>query len=812
MESRALGENTILDGRYNIQRILGEGGFGITYEAENEMIRLKVAVKELFWRDHVRRDAENRRDIILISDEDKSDYVSIKERFMREARLLRDFDSEPGVVKVLDYFEENNTAYLVMEYLNGVTLRRYIKDHGVFTPEDIFRKMLPVMESLSHIHQAGVMHRDISPDNIMVMEDGSLKLLDFGAAGNFKTASGVQYTVIARENYAPPEQFDKSGRQGPWTDIYALSATVYEAVAGSPPESAVQRMFLDELKKPSQMGISIEQAYEKIIMKGLAMKPENRYADMDEMKNAAEAALPLIVRHDPKIRRLKIAVAGAACLAGLFIGISAYGEYDRLHKFRNVETETFRLTADEEMTSEEFEDACNILEDRLAGFAGEDNYILETESGSATVTLPLSEFEEREIALVIEEKFVYINAEKPFKYEYEIQAVWEDPEGSLTAGENQCMPEEIKGTAVTQVYAGISDASVAQMTRGEKSNLLTDLKVRLDSLDTPYSIGLLYGNDSKIVIRIAADRMGSLISDTIGKNALAYIRGKWQCDSVAVMRNPYVENGTDVLAVEGNKNTGYKLVCSLAAGKDADRLKDISEYGIQSGEDELYLDIDFGDYIAGAPLYGSISDGVLEFTDIFLEDGGADSEDQKIFLQYVCALVNDTNMPEPLYLSDQMFQNENGDILYEAEPDDYYGLDTKEPPNKTQFDLLIGQMEEDGWDVQRTDGTTAWIGFGLDAGENLIEDGFKTAVEFIERYDLSECPDQFYLCFTDERNDERCRIILADSVTERKMSAVLVMRGETMEPYFTEAAEAWDELLLGENIIKEEPDLNAELI
>ena len=149
-------------------------------------------------------------------------------------------------------------------------------------------------KGLGHIHGAGVIHRDISPDNLMILKDGNLKLLDFGAARNYKTAAGGQYTAIAKENYAPGEQFDRKGNQGPWTDIYALCATIYEGVTGAPPESAVQRMFLDELKKPSQTGISIEAAYEKIIMKGLAMKPEDRYTDTEQMKKAVEAALPLL--------------------------------------------------------------------------------------------------------------------------------------------------------------------------------------------------------------------------------------------------------------------------------------------------------------------------------------------------------------------------------------------------------------------------------------------------------------------------------------------------------------------------------------
>ena len=202
MGDHQLPRGTLLDERYRILEVLGEGGFGITYAAENQRIRLKVAVKELFWRDHVRRDPDS-SELSVIREEEMEDYQALKEKFMREARLLRDFDREPGVVRVLDYFEGNNTAYLVMEYLEGVTFRQAIKKQGIFEPEDLFRRLLPLLDSLDHIHQAGVIHRDISPDNLMLLEDGSLKLLDFGAARNYKSAAGGQYTAIARENYAP---------------------------------------------------------------------------------------------------------------------------------------------------------------------------------------------------------------------------------------------------------------------------------------------------------------------------------------------------------------------------------------------------------------------------------------------------------------------------------------------------------------------------------------------------------------------------------------------------------------------------------
>lgn len=803
MNNYCLQKGTILDGRYQIQEPLGEGGFGITYAAENRLINLKVAVKELFWREHVKRACDGSSEILILYEKEREDYEELKQKFLREARLLRDFDQEPGVVRVLDYFEANETAYLVMEYLEGMTFRQYIKEHGIFEPEDLFRRLLPLMESLAHIHRAGVIHRDISPDNIMILNDGSFKLLDFGAARNYKSAAGGQYTTIARENYAPGEQFDRNGNQGPWTDVYALCATVYEGVTGMPPESAVQRMFLDELKRPSQTGIFIDASYEKIIMKGLEMLPDDRYPDMEQMKKAVVEALPVIAEENSGKRRMITGILCGAALAGLVAGIFLYGEYDRTHKFRNIETETFCLAANEEMTAQEFADAQAEVESRLCDMAGEDNYIIEVEGDAMIVTLPLEEFEGQEISGVLEKEFVTVNEEKPFRYQYEIKADWENPENSLTAGENQCMPDEVEGISVTQIYASNSDLAIEQMTRGQWSNLLTDLKVRLDSLDTPYALGLLYGKDTSVVVKISAEKTGEWISESLGRNIMPFIRGEWDYDSISLTRNPYQEDGAKLMEVEKNPDGGYKLVCRLKDSYDVEKLQEISEYLLKNGKAEIYLDTDFDDYAAGASFTEPIKDGVLEFTDIYVQEG---EEAQRTFLEYIAASFNETDLPEWLLAGDRIFQDEKGQLLFGTEAEKYFGIHIKESPVEEEFRLLTEKIKKDGWEISRTDGQTAWVQMGMSADETLIEDGFARVKEFIRQYKLTDSRGFFYLCLIPEQ-DERCRILLMDSGTERRMAAQLVMVGENMKPYFEEAEKAWEDFCPEWDIILEEPML-----
>ena len=317
---------TLLDERYRIDAVLGQGGFGITYAAENTRIGMKVAVKELFWRGHSVRAEGASPEVALENAADAPVFEEQKQRFLREARTIRDFSGQPGVVGILDYFEANGTAYIVMEYVEGQTLAARAAA-GPMPCEDLLRRFLPIIDTLTAIHCAGVIHRDISPENIMVQPDGSLKLIDFGAARQYR-GEGGHYSAISRDSYSPGEQYDKNGRQGPWTDVYALCATIYACVCGAPPQGAVQRMFLDELKAPSEMGVNILPAYESILMKGLQLRPEKRWQDMDALGRAIRDALPAEKPKDKSRRGLLIGLMAGLLCAALAVGIWGWRRYD----------------------------------------------------------------------------------------------------------------------------------------------------------------------------------------------------------------------------------------------------------------------------------------------------------------------------------------------------------------------------------------------------------------------------------------------------------------------------------------------------
>ena len=281
-----LAPGTKLNNRYRILRTLGQGGFAFTYEAIQEPIHLRVCIKEL------------------------------SASGLKEGEVLASIKS-PNVVRVLDYFEENRHCYIVLEYLEGQTLLEYVRERGCISPGVLFTAARQLLGALSEIHNLGLIHRDIAPDNIMVLSEKSekgtgkesgqepgrepgrelgqepgvlrLKLFDFGTA---RPAGLSQYTCTLKDGYTPIEQLASDGEQGAFTDLYALSAVLYFCLTTKKPEGAYSRLLDDDLKMPSQLGIPIEGELEKILEKGLSLQPNDRYQSAQEMLEDIERALP----------------------------------------------------------------------------------------------------------------------------------------------------------------------------------------------------------------------------------------------------------------------------------------------------------------------------------------------------------------------------------------------------------------------------------------------------------------------------------------------------------------------------------------
>ena len=277
-----LRKGTRLIGRYTIEGVLGQGGFGITYLGIDELHEKKVAIKEFFPQGIVTRNIEYQDTVTVTFVGEKDNYEKGKERFLKEARTMAKFSKDEGIVKALDFFEINNTAYIVMEYLEGITLKQYLRENQRIAPEDLIELLVPLIESLDEIHSQGMIHRDISPDNIMVLPDGRIKLMDFGAARDYTEFGEKSLSIVLKPGYAPPEQYQTHGIQGPWTDIYALCATMYKCITGENPPDAIERVMDDSLKKISEFGIAIPPQEEAAIIKGMSVSAKDRYQNIKD--------------------------------------------------------------------------------------------------------------------------------------------------------------------------------------------------------------------------------------------------------------------------------------------------------------------------------------------------------------------------------------------------------------------------------------------------------------------------------------------------------------------------------------------------
>lgn len=288
----ALKPGTMLANRYYLGRVLGQGGFGITYLALDGQTRSRVAIKEYLPTDLALRE-QTTQSIQVYSSERRDDYIFGKQQFLDEARTLASFVGNEHIVRILDYFEANGTAYFAMEYLEGVNLKQYMVQTG--GPLPVYaanRILLPIMEALDWVHSKGVIHRDISPDNIIVKADGNAKLIDFGAARQSTGEKSKSLDVVLKHGFAPREQYTRRGRQGPYTDVYALAATYYYAVTGTVPPDSIERTEDDDLRLPSRLGVRIRPETEAVLMKALAISAQDRYQTMAEFYQAMLSTMP----------------------------------------------------------------------------------------------------------------------------------------------------------------------------------------------------------------------------------------------------------------------------------------------------------------------------------------------------------------------------------------------------------------------------------------------------------------------------------------------------------------------------------------
>ena len=282
-----LSSGTVLHAKYRVNGVIGQGGFGITYDGTDLNLDMHVAIKEYFPNMMANRQVTVSTEVLCNSNTQEM-YEQGMKNFLNEAKNMAKYAGEENFVTVHDYFTENNTAYIIMEFVEGITLKQYLKEHGKLTMDEAMPIIVPIIGALEKIHDKGMIHRDVSPSNIMVLPDGRVRLLDFGAVKEVSqhTQNLTAMSSVYKFGYSPIEQQTMGLRQGPYTDVYALCATLYEMLTGAVPPSALKRSVEgDSLVPPSSLGVEIDPEQEAVLLKGLAIKGGDRIQTIAELRN-----------------------------------------------------------------------------------------------------------------------------------------------------------------------------------------------------------------------------------------------------------------------------------------------------------------------------------------------------------------------------------------------------------------------------------------------------------------------------------------------------------------------------------------------
>lgn len=285
---RCLMLGTPLHNRYIVGKVIGEGGFGITYIGWDTVKETPIAIKEYFPSNVASRDCSHGGStfVYFFNEKDEDIYKNGFDKYTHEAEILQQFDDLDGIVSIHDFFHENNTAYIIMEYIDGITLKEYLQTNGTLSPKETFELMMPVLLALEQIHNKDIIHRDISPDNIMIRIDGAFKLIDFGAARLTNDESGKSLTIILKRGFAPEEQYRTKGKQGPWTDVYALCATMYKMITNHRLPEAMDRLVNDEYIPLEDYQLDITKTQCDAITKGLCVNAKDRFQSVKDLRLA----------------------------------------------------------------------------------------------------------------------------------------------------------------------------------------------------------------------------------------------------------------------------------------------------------------------------------------------------------------------------------------------------------------------------------------------------------------------------------------------------------------------------------------------
>ncbi len=326
-EANHMSPNTIIADRYIVGKVLGYGGFGVTYIGWDNLLSQKVAIKEYLPGEYATR-MPGQTAVTVYSGEKTKQFQEGKDKFSDEAKRLAKVGNIESVVKVIDTLEVNETAYIVMEYLEGETLKERLEREGKIAVEEAIEIIVPILDTLNKVHAEKILHRDISPDNIFLCSDGRIKLLDFGAARYASTNYSKSLSVLLKPGYAPEEQYRSRGEQGAWSDVYAAAATLYRMITGIVPEDALERTVKDTVKEPHKIDKTISKNVSTAIMNALNVYKKSRTQSAAEFKKELLSAQEVARRKDEREKNQKpiplwLKLGGAAVVI-LAIGVALF--------------------------------------------------------------------------------------------------------------------------------------------------------------------------------------------------------------------------------------------------------------------------------------------------------------------------------------------------------------------------------------------------------------------------------------------------------------------------------------------------------
>lgn len=360
---------TILGNHFIVGTSIGMGGFGITYRAYDTTLGVIVAVKEFYPAGLVNRSPGEKR-VGLLSGEKKTQFQEQIKRFLMEAQSIARFGKAKDIVNVYDYFEENNTAYIIMEYIDGVLLKDYLEKQGKIEVRTALTIIEPIIDAVKKIHAQGIIHRDISPDNIFIAGEDAVKVFDFGAARLSDSKEGMAAEKVIKAGYSAPEQYRDTSDQSYYTDVYSVGAILYQMVTGEKPIESTQREYQDELLSPKETGVAIDNNLDRAIMEALAVRPELRFQSITQLDDAIHGRR-LAEYPKEKLKRKKRKKNMIVAFSVLFLALIVTGfallntafQKENVMFDTGVTEDTVTIWVDSEDTKKEFQEIADKLKD-----------------------------------------------------------------------------------------------------------------------------------------------------------------------------------------------------------------------------------------------------------------------------------------------------------------------------------------------------------------------------------------------------------------------------------------------------------------